>query len=190
VPCRACSTRSSFRCARRARRAVFPSSTLLDDADQRCRDAAYEQVPSDHPLWVVYSSGTTGLPKAIVHGHAGVLLEMLKGVHLHRDIGPEDRFFWYTTNRAGSCGTLQVSDCWPVPPRCCTTASGHSRPWHPVALVERVRATFFGAGAAFFASCIKAGIEPAKVADLASLRYARINGIAAAGEAYRWPTTR
>src|ERR671914_769685 len=74
------------------------------DFDRRDRGAEierapllFEQVPFDHPLWVLFSSGTTGLPKAIVQGHGGILLEQLKKLNLHSDLGPGDRFFWYTT---------------------------------------------------------------------------------------------
>ena len=65
----------------------------LPEADE----LAFEQVPFDHPLWVLYSSGTTGLPKAIVQGQGGILLEHLKKANLHSNLTPDDRFFWFTT---------------------------------------------------------------------------------------------
>jgi len=145
-----------------------------------------EPVAADHPLWVVYSSGTTGLPKAIVHGHAGVLAEMLKGVHLHRDIGPEDRFFWYTTT-GWIMWNVQVSGL--LAGATAVLYDGHPGTpdlgvlWR---FVERVGATFFGAGAAFFGNCIKAGVEPARIADLSSLRTLGSTGSPLPAEAYQW----
>ena len=63
----------------------------------RAAELTFERVPFDHPLWVLYSSGTTGLPKAIVQGQGGILLEQLKKMHLHVDAQPGDRLFWFTT---------------------------------------------------------------------------------------------
>src|SRR6266436_5222388 len=75
----------------------YKNAILWRDMPPATSELTYEQVPFNHPLWVLYSSGTTGLPKAIVQGHGGILLEHLKSLHLGLDLKAEDRFFWFTT---------------------------------------------------------------------------------------------
>jgi acetoacetyl-CoA synthetase len=167
-------------------RARFPDALDWKQLTAGEQPLVTEQVASDHPLWVVYSSGTTGMPKAIVHGHAGALVEMLKGVGLHRDIGPGDRFHWYTST-GWIMWNVQVSGLVAG----ATAVLYDGNPGFPDLgvlwrFVSRVGATFFGAGAAFYANCIKAGIEPARIADLAQLKTLGATGSPLPPEAYRW----
>ena len=146
----------------------------------------------DHPLWVVYSSGTTGLPKPI--GHGGVMIEALKAGALHNDVGPSardgDRYHWYSAtgwimwnsqlgallggtticiydgNPSGKIGQADWSTLW--------------------RFADDAAVTFFGAGAAFYASCLKSGVEPARVADLTRLRAVGATGSPLAVDAYEW----
>uniref|UniRef100_A0AAU3HRM3 Acetoacetate--CoA ligase n=1 Tax=Streptomyces sp. NBC_01393 TaxID=2903851 RepID=A0AAU3HRM3_9ACTN len=157
-----------------------------EDASTRSEELTCTPVPFDHPLWVVFSSGTTGLPKGIVHGHGGVLLEHLKTLGLHSDLGPADRLLWYTTthwmmwNLIASTLLTGATTC---------TYDGSPAPsaqpdilWK---LASRHRVTVFGTSPQYLLGMAKFGVNPA-VHDLSSVRVVGCTGSALPASAYPW----
>jgi acetoacetyl-CoA synthetase len=146
----------------------------------------FVEVPFDHPLWVLYSSGTTGLPKAIMHGHGGIVLEHLKALGLQQDLGPGDVFFWYTTTGWMMWNYLAgglLAGVTVVLYDGSATYPGTDALWR---LAAQTGVTYFGTGAPYLLTCAKAGLAPGRDLDLAALRGIGSTGSPLPPEGFHW----
>jgi acetoacetyl-CoA synthetase len=157
-----------------------------DDLVAEPAEPSYERMPFDAPLWILYSSGTTGLPKPIVQGHGGIVLEHLKQLKLHTDLGPGDRFFWFTTT-GWMMWNLLVSGLLVGS----TVVTFDGSPGYPDLgalwrLAERAGMTCFGTSAPFLISCQNAGIVPREEANLSALKTVGSTGAPLSPEGFEW----
>ncbi len=159
---------------------------LWQDMLKESGELVYEQVPFGHPLWVVYSSGTTGLPKPLVHSHGGILIELLKFLGLHVNVQPGDVFFWFSTTGWVMWNILQAS--------LLTGASAvlyDGSPGYPDMdvlwdLAEKTSMSVFGSSAAYLTACMNEGMEPGKVHDLSALKSVGSTGSPLSPAGFKW----
>ncbi len=149
-------------------------------------EPTFEGVPFDHPLWVLFSSGTTGRPKAFVHGHGGMVLENLKSLALHHDLWPGERMFFYSTT--GWMVWNQVVSALLVGAGAVLLDGD---PLFPTAdalweLAADTGLTHFGTSASYLMHCVRAGVEPAAGRDLSTVRFLKAAGSPLPADGYRW----
>ncbi|MEV0966722.1 MULTISPECIES: acetoacetate--CoA ligase [unclassified Streptomyces] len=149
-------------------------------------EPVFEQVPFAHPLWVLYSSGTTGLPKAIVQSQGGILLEHFKQLGLHCDLGPGDRFFWYTSTGWMMWNFLVSGLLTGTTVVLYDGSPGHPDTGAQWAIAERTGTTLFGTSAAYVMACRKAGVHPARDHDLSTVRCVATTGSPLPPDGFRW----
>ena len=187
-----------------ASRVSFQQATSQNDAQVNAFEPIW--VPFDHPLWIVYSSGTTGLPKPIVHGHGGTMIVAMAGQGLHNDIACSyesnsfgEKFHWYSSTgwvmwNAQLNGLLFGATCCifdgnPAGPSVNAAGEKLAPDWTTLwRFAAEVGVTYFGAGAAFFASCMKAGVDLSQLTGLAQVRALGTTGSPLSEEAQNWGT--
>ena len=165
---------------------AVPGALDWNELIARPASLEFTPVPFAHPLYIVYSSGTTGQPKAIIHGHGGILLEHLKLFLLHDDLGAADRWFWYSStnwmawNYGASVllggGSLLTFDGHPMRPELADF-------WR---MVGEEGVTCLGTSPGFMLACQRQGVVPGQSADLSALRTINSGGAPLTGEGFRW----